>query len=93
MTPASEADRQTAETTRPEREEVSAVAAERGGRVAARARGRAVTSLLSGNAAVVGLAVVVILGVLPVPAFGSLAIFRTVALAAWLGLDGVAMPS
>lgn len=61
---------------------VAAVPPEQGGRTAAMARGRAITSLFSRNAAVVALAVVVILGVITVPTFGSVDNFRNVALAA-----------
>ncbi|MEO8829308.1 MAG: hypothetical protein ABI269_05090, partial [Lapillicoccus sp.] len=62
--------------------EVVGVAAEQGGRAAAITRGRAVTSLLSRNAAVVALVVVIVLGVVTVPTFGSVDNFRNVALAA-----------
>ncbi|GAB2473844.1 ABC transporter permease [Jatrophihabitans fulvus] len=56
--------------------------ADNGGREAALARGRSVTSLLLRNGAVVALAVVVVLGVVIVPTFGSADNFRNVALAA-----------
>ncbi|SHF68243.1 ribose transport system permease protein [Jatrophihabitans endophyticus] len=56
--------------------------AENGGREAAIARGRNVTSLLLRNGAVVALALVVVLGLLIVPTFGSADNFRNVALAA-----------
>ena len=46
------------------------------------AQNRSLTSVISRNAAVVGLAVVVLVGVLVVPTFGSLDNFRNVALAA-----------
>ncbi len=75
-------------TSQPERDDaqststVVAVAPDLGGRMAALASRRAVTSLLSRNAAVVGLVVVIILGVITVPTFGSLDNFRNVALAA-----------
>ena len=62
--------------------EVVAVAADQGGRTAALVRGRSFTSLLSRNAAVVALVVVVVVGVLIVPTFGSADNFRNVALAA-----------
>jgi ribose/xylose/arabinose/galactoside ABC-type transport system permease subunit len=62
--------------------EVVAVAADQGGRTAAAVRGRYVTSLLSRNAAVVALVVVLLIGVVTVPTFGSADNFRNVALAA-----------
>jgi ribose/xylose/arabinose/galactoside ABC-type transport system permease subunit len=61
---------------------VVAVAGDAGGVAAARTRGRSVTSLLSRNAAVVALVVVVVLGAITVPTFGSADNFRNVALAA-----------
>jgi galactofuranose transport system permease protein len=61
---------------------VVGVAPDRGGGVAALLRNRNLTSVVSRNAAVVGLAVVVVLGVLVVPTFGSADNFRNVALAA-----------
>ena len=57
-------------------------AADQGGHAAAALRNRSLVSLASRNAAVVGLAVVVLLGVLVVPTFGSADNFRNVALAA-----------
>ena len=65
----------------PERQTVS-VAADIAGRDAARARARAFTSLVSRNAAVSVLVVVVIVGFLTVPTFGSAANLRNVALSA-----------
>jgi ribose/xylose/arabinose/galactoside ABC-type transport system permease subunit len=59
-----------------------AVAADHGGREAARARTRALTSLISRNGAVVVLVLVVLLGALLVPSFGSADNLRNVALAA-----------
>jgi galactofuranose transport system permease protein len=59
-----------------------AVAADHGGREAARARTRALTSLVSRNGAVVVLVLVVVLGTLLVPSFGSADNLRNVALAA-----------
>lgn len=56
-------------------------AAERGGRAAA-ARGRALTSLLLRNGAVAALAVVLVIGFITVPTFGSVDNLRNVALAA-----------
>ncbi|MHA3703275.1 ABC transporter permease [Jatrophihabitans sp. YIM 134969] len=58
------------------------VAATTDSRDAAIARGRALTSLFLRNGAVVALVVVVVLGVLIVPTFGSADNFRNVALAA-----------
>jgi len=58
------------------------VAAELGGREAAVARGRSLTSLLLRNGAIVALVVVVVLGIVVVPTFGSADNFRNVALAA-----------
>jgi ribose/xylose/arabinose/galactoside ABC-type transport system permease subunit len=59
-----------------------AVAPDRGGRAAALLRNRSLTSVISRNAAVVGLAVVVVLGIVIVPTFGSVDNFRNVALSA-----------
>ena len=78
MTPGSR--REDALDTDPQ--QVVAVAPDRGGRTAAVASRQKVTSLLSRNAAVVGLVVVIVLGVLTVPTFGSADNFRNVALAA-----------
>jgi len=61
---------------------VAAVAPDRGGRAADLLRTRNLTSVVSRNAAVVGLAVVVIVGIVVVPTFGSVDNFRNVALAA-----------
>lgn len=61
---------------------VATGAAENGGRAAAVARGRALTSLLLRNGAVGALAVVISIGVLTVPTFGSVDNLRNVALAA-----------
>ncbi|GAA3569400.1 ABC transporter permease [Microlunatus spumicola] len=61
---------------------VAAVAPDRGGRAADLLRTRNLTSIVSRNAAVVGLAVVVIVGIIVVPTFGSVDNFRNVALAA-----------
>ena len=61
---------------------VVAVPADNGGRDAALARGRALTSLFLRNGAVVALVVVLVLGVIIVPTFGSADNFRNVALAA-----------
>ncbi|MEO7060614.1 MAG: ABC transporter permease [Lapillicoccus sp.] len=61
---------------------VVAVPPERGGRLAALARARSLTSVLSRNAAVVGLVLVVVVGIITVPTFGSLDNARNVALAA-----------
>ena len=62
--------------------DVVAVAAENGGRDAALARARALTSLISRNAAVFVLIVVVIIGFVTVPTFGTAANLRNVALSA-----------
>jgi galactofuranose transport system permease protein len=62
--------------------EVTTVPADNGGREAAAARAQAVSSLLLRNGAVVALAVVVVIGILTVPTFGSADNFRNVALAA-----------
>ncbi|MDX6278525.1 MAG: galactofuranose transport system permease protein [Nocardioidaceae bacterium] len=62
--------------------ETSAVAADAGGRQAAAARGRALTSLLLRNGAVAALVIVIVLGLILVPTFGSADNFRNVALAA-----------
>ncbi|GAB2595338.1 ABC transporter permease [Microlunatus antarcticus] len=61
---------------------VVATAPDRGGRAADLLRTRNLTSIVSRNAAVVGLAVVVIVGIVLVPTFGSVDNFRNVALAA-----------
>jgi ribose/xylose/arabinose/galactoside ABC-type transport system permease subunit len=61
---------------------VAAVAPDRGGRAADLLRARNLTSVVSRNAAVVGLAVVVVVGIIVVPTFGSVDNFRNVALAA-----------
>lgn len=61
---------------------VVATAPERGGRAADLLRTRNLTSIVSRNAAVVGLAVVIVLGIVLVPTFGSVDNFRNVALAA-----------
>ncbi len=57
-------------------------ATETAGREAARARARQVTSLISRNAAIVVLVVVVVIGLLAVPTFGSADNLRNVALSA-----------
>lgn len=62
--------------------EVTAVPADNGGREAAVARAQAVSSLLLRNGAVLALVVVVVIGILIVPTFGSADNFRNVALAA-----------
>ncbi len=58
------------------------VTADKGGREAATARARALTSLLLRNGALLALAVVIVLGVILVPTFGSADNLRNVALAA-----------
>lgn len=58
------------------------VAADNGGREAALARGRALTSLISRNGAVAVLVVVVIIGAVTVPTFGSADNLRNLALSA-----------
>jgi len=69
-----------------------AVAADHGGREAARARARALTSLISRNGAVVVLILVVVLGTLLVPSFGSADNLRNVALAAsFIGIIAAGM--
>ena len=69
-----------------------AVAADRGGREAARARTRALTSLVSRNGAVAVLVLVVLLGTLLVPSFGSADNLRNVALAAsFIGIIAAGM--
>jgi ribose/xylose/arabinose/galactoside ABC-type transport system permease subunit len=69
-----------------------AVAADHGGREAARARARALTSLISRNGAVVVLILVVIAGTLLVPSFGSADNLRNVALAAsFIGIIAAGM--
>jgi ribose/xylose/arabinose/galactoside ABC-type transport system permease subunit len=62
--------------------EIIAIGADHGVGTASLVQARAFTSLLSRNAAVVALALVVILGVIIVPTFGSVDNFRNVALAA-----------
>jgi ribose/xylose/arabinose/galactoside ABC-type transport system permease subunit len=70
----------------------TAVAADHGGRDAARARARALTSLISRNGAVVVLILVVLLGTLLVPSFGSADNLRNVALAAsFIGIIAAGM--
>ena len=61
---------------------VVATVPDRGGRAADLLRTRNLTSIVSRNAAVVGLAVVIVLGIVLVPTFGSVDNFRNVALAA-----------
>jgi ribose transport system permease protein len=69
-----------------------AVAADHGGREAARARTRALTSLVSRNGAVAVLVLVVALGALLVPSFGSADNLRNVALAAsFIGIIAAGM--
>jgi len=69
-----------------------AVAADHGGREAARARARALTSLISRNGALVVLVLVVVLGTLLVPSFGSADNLRNVALAAsFIGIIAAGM--
>jgi ribose/xylose/arabinose/galactoside ABC-type transport system permease subunit len=69
-----------------------AVAADQGGREAARARARALTSLISRNGAVAVLVLVVLLGTLLVPSFGSADNLRNVALAAsFIGIIAAGM--
>ena len=69
-----------------------AVAADHGGREAARARTRALTSLVSRNGAVAVLVLVVLLGALLVPSFGSADNLRNVALAAsFIGIIAAGM--
>ena len=69
-----------------------AVAADHGGREAARARARALTSLISRNGAVAVLILVVILGTLLVPTFGTADNLRNVALAAsFIGIIAAGM--
>jgi len=62
--------------------EVVAVPADQGGGTAASVRGRSVTSALSRNGAVVALVVVLVIGFVTVPTFGSVDNLRNVALAA-----------
>lgn len=62
--------------------DVVAVPADQGGGIAAAIRGRSLTSVLSRNGAVVALVVVLIVGFVTVPTFGSLDNLRNVALAA-----------
>ena len=61
---------------------VVGVAPDRGGRAADVLRNRNLTSIVSRNAAVVGLVVVIVVGILVVPTFGSADNFRNTALAA-----------
>jgi ribose/xylose/arabinose/galactoside ABC-type transport system permease subunit len=61
---------------------VVGVAADRGGGVADLLRNRNLTSIVSRNAALVGLVVVIVVGIIVVPTFGSVDNFRNVALAA-----------
>ena len=69
-----------------------AVAAGHGGREAARARARALTSLVSRNGAVAVLILVVVLGTLLVPTFGKPDNLRNVALAAsFIGIIAAGM--
>jgi ribose transport system permease protein len=69
-----------------------AVAADHGGREAARARTRALTSLVSRNGAVAVLVLVVALGALLVPSFGSADNLRNVALnASFIGIIAAGM--
>jgi ribose transport system permease protein len=69
-----------------------AVAADHGGREAARARARALTSLISRNGAVAVLVLVVVLGALLVPTFGKPDNLRNVALAAsFIGIIAAGM--
>jgi len=69
-----------------------AVAADHGGREAARARARALTSLISRNGAVAVLILVVVLGALIVPSFGKPDNLRNVALAAsFIGIIAAGM--
>jgi ribose/xylose/arabinose/galactoside ABC-type transport system permease subunit len=69
-----------------------AVAADQGGRSAARARGRALTSLISRNGAVAVLVLVVVLGTILVPTFGKPDNLRNVALAAsFIGIIAAGM--
>jgi ribose/xylose/arabinose/galactoside ABC-type transport system permease subunit len=69
-----------------------AVAADHGGREAARARARALTSLISRNGAVAVLVLVVVLGTLLVPTFARLDNLRNVALAAsFIGIIAAGM--
>ena len=69
-----------------------AVAADHGGREAARARARSLTSLISRNGAVAVLILVVILGTLLVPTFGTADNLRNVALAAsFIGIIAAGM--
>jgi len=69
-----------------------AVAADHGGREAARARARALTSLISRNGAVAVLVLVVVLGTIIVPTFGKPDNLRNVALAAsFIGIIAAGM--
>ena len=69
-----------------------AVAADHGGREAARARARSLTSLISRNGAVAVLILVVALGALLVPTFGTADNLRNVALAAsFIGIIAAGM--
>jgi galactofuranose transport system permease protein len=69
-----------------------AVAADHGGREAARARARALTSLISRNGAVAVLVLVVVLGTILVPTFGKPDNLRNVALAAsFIGIIAAGM--
>ena len=69
-----------------------AVAADHGGRAAAQARARALTSLISRNGAVAVLVLVVVLGALLVPSFGKPDNLRNVALAAsFIGIIAAGM--
>jgi galactofuranose transport system permease protein len=69
-----------------------AVAADHGGREAARARARALTSLISRNGAVAVLVLVVALGAILVPTFGKPDNLRNVALAAsFIGIIAAGM--
>jgi len=74
------------------RQKTVAVAADHGGREAARARARALTSLISRNGAVAVLILVVVLGALLVPTFGRPDNLRNVALAAsFIGIIAAGM--
>jgi ribose/xylose/arabinose/galactoside ABC-type transport system permease subunit len=72
--------------------EPAAAAADNAGREAARARARALTSLVSRNGAVVVLLLVVLLGTVLVPSFGSADNLRNVALSAsFIGIIAAGM--
>jgi galactofuranose transport system permease protein len=72
--------------------EPAAVAADNAGREAARARSRALTSLVSRNGAVVVLLLVIVLGTVLVPSFGSADNLRNVALSAsFIGIIAAGM--